>query len=124
MNNKKFFEEGGKEKTKKLLDDIKKSFHFCCDLQFKSGNFPAGTSKQEKDYLVQFCHGSPGAIPSLIRGFELFGEKRFLEAAEKAGENVWKCGLLKKGFGLCHGISGNGYFFLSLYRFLFNVKIS
>lgn len=119
MNNKKLFEEGGKEKrekTQKLLSDIKRSFHFCCDLQFKSGNFPAGTSKQEKDYLVQFCHGSSGAIPSLIRGFELFGEKRFLEAAEKAGENVWECGLLKKGFGLCHGISGNGYFFLSLYR--------
>ena len=52
INNKKIFEEGGKEKTEKtqkFLNDIKRSFHFCCDLQFKSGNFPAGTSKVEKD---------------------------------------------------------------------------
>jgi hypothetical protein len=30
--------------------------------------------------------------------------------------NIWQRGLLKKGLGLCHGISGNGYAFLSAYR--------
>ena len=29
---------------------------------------------------------------------------------------VWKYGLLKKGPGICHGIAGNGYGFLCLYR--------
>lgn len=32
-----------------------------------------------------------------------------------AGEVVWKRGLLKR-VGICHGISGNAYVFLSLYR--------
>jgi hypothetical protein len=29
---------------------------------------------------------------------------------------VWRRGILKKGFGLCHGISGNGMALLTLYR--------
>lgn len=40
----------------------------------------------------------------------------FEDAATMAGENIWLNGILKKGFGLCHGISGNGYGLLSLYR--------
>ena len=35
---------------------------------------------------------------------------------QEAGELVWKYGLLKKGPGICHGIAGNGYTFLSLRR--------
>jgi len=38
-----------------------------------------------------------------------------LQAAVDAGEVVWKRGLLKR-VGMCHGISGNTYVFLSLYR--------
>lgn len=29
---------------------------------------------------------------------------------------IWHRGLLRKGPGLCHGVSGNGYAFLLLYR--------
>ena len=39
----------------------------------------------------------------------------------RSAENVWQRGLLKKGLGLCHGISGNGYAFLSAYRATQNV---
>ena len=39
-----------------------------------------------------------------------------LQAAERAGDVVWSSGLLKKGPGLCHGVSGNGYALLALYR--------
>ncbi len=42
--------------------------------------------------------------------------KRYLEAAVKCGEVVWQRGLLKKGCGLCHGVSGNAYTFLQLYK--------
>jgi hypothetical protein len=31
-------------------------------------------------------------------------------------EVVWARGLLRKGVGLCHGISGNAYVFLYLFR--------
>ena len=42
--------------------------------------------------------------------------QRFLTAARRAGECVWRLGLLHKGPGLCHGISGNAYSLLALYR--------
>lgn len=39
----------------------------------------------------------------------------FWQAAVEAGEVVWQRGLLRR-LGLCHGISGNAYVFLSLHR--------
>ncbi|KAF6024460.1 LANCL2 [Bugula neritina] len=32
------------------------------------------------------------------------------------GDVVWKRGLLRKGYGICHGVAGNAYTFLSLYK--------
>jgi len=29
---------------------------------------------------------------------------------------VWNRGILKKGYGICHGVAGNAYSFLSLYK--------
>ena len=40
----------------------------------------------------------------------------YLNEAKKCGEVTWHRGLLKKGYGLCHGVSGNAYSFLDLYR--------
>ncbi len=39
-----------------------------------------------------------------------------MEAALRCGEVVWQRGLLVKGYSLCHGVAGNGYTFLQLYR--------
>lgn len=66
--------------------------------------------------LYQWCHGSPGVIPCLLKGFEVFGNRRFLKQARLAANVVWQRGLLAKGNGLCHGITGNAYCFLALYR--------
>lgn len=38
------------------------------------------------------------------------------QAATRAAEVVWHRGLLKKGPGLCHGLTGNGYALLRVYR--------
>lgn len=46
----------------------------------------------------------------------MFGVPQYLEDALQCGEVVWKWGLLKKGYGLCHGAAGNAYTFLALYR--------
>ena len=46
---------------------------------------------------------------------KVFGDGEFLEAAVAAAEVVWNRGLLKR-VGICHGVSGNTYVFLSLYR--------
>uniref|UniRef100_A0AC34GCK7 LanC-like protein n=1 Tax=Panagrolaimus sp. ES5 TaxID=591445 RepID=A0AC34GCK7_9BILA len=37
-------------------------------------------------------------------------------AAHACSELIWQKGLLHKGPGLCHGVSGNGYAFLMMYR--------
>jgi lantibiotic modifying enzyme len=39
-----------------------------------------------------------------------------MERALSAGDVVWERGLLRKGYGVCHGTAGNGYVFLTLYR--------
>lgn len=44
-----------------------------------------------------------------------------MQAAVDAGEVVWSRGLLKR-VGICHGISGNTYVFLSLYRLTGNME--
>ncbi|CAN0431393.1 unnamed protein product, partial [Ectocarpus fasciculatus] len=64
--------------------------------------------------LVQWCHGSPGIIPMLTKAHEVFEDDRYLEMARRSSEVVWKRGLLTKGNGICHGVAGNGYAFLSL----------
>jgi hypothetical protein len=35
------------------------------------------------------------------------------EIVQKGLKYVWEYGILKKGFGLCHGISGNAYLFIA-----------
>ena len=62
------------------------------------------------------CHGAPGAVFLFSQAYAVLGERRFLEAAMRAGEVVWTRGLLRKGPGACHGISGNAYALLRLYK--------
>lgn len=89
-----------------------------------SGNIPS-SANNEKDKLVQWCHGAAGIIPALCTCVRVARRERrgkgsafYLAEAEKLGEIVWTRGLLHKGLGLCHGVSGNGYAFLTLARTL------
>lgn len=112
--------------TNKLLICTKASLEYLLKFQTKDGNFPATALEDEKESLVQFCHGSPGAVPCLLLASEVFktesvGERCF-KSALLAGENIWNFGILKKGYGLCHGITGNAYSFLSLYRYTNDLK--
>lgn len=34
----------------------------------------------------------------------------------KCGDIVWKRGLLRRGYGICHGVAGNAYVFLALFK--------
>ena len=45
----------------------------------------------------------------------MYGDERYLQAAVRCGEVVWARGLLRKGYGLCHGAAGNAYVFLRLF---------
>ena len=55
----------------------------------------------------------------LCQAVELFPEQadRLIELAQSAGQATWEKGLILKGNGICHGISGNGYMLHTLYRF-------
>lgn len=82
----------------------------------ESKNYPSREGNNA-DKLVQWCHGAPGVALTLCKASEVFKDKVLKDAAVDAGEVVWKRGLLRK-VGLCHGISGNAYTFLALYRLL------
>ena len=105
-------EDGG------LMKALEASCVFMAELQYHSGNFPSSYGSTS-DRLVHFCHGANGAIPFLIECHKLFQDESYLIRAEKAAKCIWQRGILKKGNGLCHGITGNAYHFLSLYVHFF-----
>ncbi|KAL1567144.1 transcription factor [Salvia divinorum] len=83
--------------------DVKGTLRYMIKNHFASGNYPSREGN-EADELVHWCHGH-----------QVFKAEEFAQAAIEAGDVVWNRGLLKR-VGICHGISGNAYVFLSLYR--------
>lgn len=53
---------------------------------------------------------------TLLLLWQVFKEEKYLKEAADCAEVIWQRGLLRKGYGLCHGTAGNGYAFLSLYQ--------
>lgn len=47
---------------------------------------------------------------------QVFREEKYLREAMECSDVIWQRGLLRKGYGICHGTAGNGYSFLSLYH--------
>jgi len=81
-----------------------------------SGNLQSH-ARADNDELVHWCTGAPGYVLLLAKASQVFDEISYLERAEKAARKViFSRGLVRKGVGLCHGISGNAYAFLALYR--------
>jgi lantibiotic modifying enzyme len=76
--------------------------------QYDSGNFPSSLPPG-RDRLVQFCHGAPGVVASLVSIKKYFPklEERIERVIAKGRECIWERGLLTKEPCLCHGISGN-----------------
>jgi lantibiotic modifying enzyme len=48
--------------------------------------------------------------------FKIYKHERYLQAAKTCAEVIWKRGILKKGYGICHGVAGNGYALLQVYQ--------
>ena len=79
------------------------------DLQFQqSGNFPSSVPVGG-DRLVQFCHGAPGFVLSLVSLRPHFPDlqARIDTAIERGRGATWERGLLTKTSCLCHGVAGN-----------------
>lgn len=51
------------------------------------------------------------------RAYMMLGKKDcYLQVCREMAEVVWKFGLLRKGPGICHGVSGSGFVHLLMYR--------
>ncbi|KAM4027678.1 lanC-like protein 2 [Anomaloglossus baeobatrachus] len=98
-----------------LTELVKPSIDYVRHKKFRSGNYPSSLSN-ETDRLVHWCHGAPGVVHMLLQAHKLFKEDKYLKDATDCGDVIWQRGLLRKGYGICHGTSGNGYAFLALYR--------
>lgn len=78
------------------------------EYSFCSGNIMASL-ESKSDKLVHWCHGAPGWITLCLQLSKI-------ETAKNMAKVIWERGLLRKGLGLCHGIPGNAYCFLQLYK--------
>ncbi|KAH8415300.1 hypothetical protein KR222_002097 [Zaprionus bogoriensis] len=107
------------------LRDIKRSIDFFLELQDSEGNFPVALedlrSGRDKR-LVHWCHGAPGAVYVMAKAYLIFKEDKYLLSLRRAADLVWKKGFLRKGPGICHGVAGNGYVFLLLFRLTNDMK--
>ena len=100
---------------------------------FESGNLISSIPQtgrerdfmKKSDHLVQFCHGAPGHVFLLTQLYHTATDgnqtshdsSKYLSLAKGITESViLPRGLLRKGVGLCHGISGNAYCFLSIWH--------
>ena len=96
---------------------IQQTLDHLLSLQYKSGNFPTKDySDTRVDELVHWCHGAPGFANLLHQAYEVYNDDKYLCGLGKISqvylEIQW---VLRKGFGLCHGVCGNAYPFLTLY---------
>ncbi|CAN1160975.1 LanC-like protein GCL2 [Linum perenne] len=101
------------------IKDVKDTLYYMILNRFQSKNYPSSEEDRSRDVLVHWCHGAPGIALTFIKAAKVFGDTGFIEAALDAADIIWNRGLLKR-VGLCHGISGNAYVFLSLYRMTSN----
>ncbi|KAJ1294975.1 hypothetical protein BS78_01G187900 [Paspalum vaginatum] len=101
-------------------DDVRNTLQYMIKNRFPSSNYPSSEGN-ESDRLVHWCHGAPGVCLTLAKAYEVFQDDHFKQSAAEAAEVVWNRGLLKR-VGICHGVSGNAYVFLALYRLTGNVE--
>uniref|UniRef100_A0A8C9WA87 Glutathione S-transferase LANCL1 n=1 Tax=Scleropages formosus TaxID=113540 RepID=A0A8C9WA87_SCLFO len=100
-----------------------------CEVVLVSGESLSKKSRNEEqspllyewhqEYYVGVAHGLAGIYYFLM---QVFGVAQYLVDALQCGEVIWQRGLLKKGYGLCHGAAGNGYAFLALYKLTHDPK--
>ena len=88
--------------------NLKDATNFVLNCEDSVGNYPPmpGEVRDDWNELVHWCHGAPGVVYLLTKAYLIWKEEKYLQAAVRCGEVVWKKGLLRKGPGICHGIAG------------------
>jgi len=103
------------------IQQVKQSIDFIYQTQEDNGNFVPSTDElthkgPQEHELVDWGNGAPGVIHLMGKAYQVFKEDKYLGSCVRAADLIWRRGLLKKGPGLCHGVAGNGYAFLMMYR--------
>ncbi|XP_033635990.1 lanC-like protein 3 [Asterias rubens] len=102
--------------------DIRDSVEFLVTCLENEGNIPPALDecgrqvRPAEQELLHWCHGAPGVVYLFAKAYLTWKEEAYLNACKKCSEITWTKGLLKKGPGICHGVAGNGYVFLLMYR--------
>jgi len=98
--------------TPSLAPRLQPALRQLLNMQQDDGNWPSSEESGAGGRLVQFCHGAPGFVFSLIALRPHFPDlrNRFDDAIERARECIEDRGLLKKEPSLCHGIFGNALY--------------
>ncbi|KAK7422305.1 hypothetical protein QQZ08_009527 [Neonectria magnoliae] len=95
-----------------LAPELSSRLEKLLELQTSDGNWPdSGRCLREgrTPNLVQWCHGAPGFVYSLLSLRPYFPSlHEQIDTAVKRGQGlIWRHGLLTKEPSLCHGIFGN-----------------
>eukprot|EP01006_Ploeotia_vitrea_P016640 TRINITY_DN47406_c0_g1_i1.p1 TRINITY_DN47406_c0_g1~~TRINITY_DN47406_c0_g1_i1.p1 ORF type:complete len:937 (-),score=60.40 TRINITY_DN47406_c0_g1_i1:72-2882(-) len=69
-----------------------------------------------REALVHWCHGIPGVVPFLVKAGWVLRDCRYYNVSRALCRKLWEVGILLKGLGLCHGVCGNAYPFLTMWR--------
>ncbi|RFU34160.1 hypothetical protein B7463_g2168, partial [Scytalidium lignicola] len=79
------------------------------DAQREDGNWYVRANLPDPTNLVQFCHGAPGFVLSLMKLRPHFPnlQSRIDKAIELGRKCTWEQGILIKEPNLCHGVTGN-----------------
>ena len=101
-----------------INDLVKPSIDKLTLYRYPSGNFLSSVETGNDDRLVHWCHGAPGVGLLYAEAAEHFPDSRsaLSEVAANCADITWERGLLKKGYGLCHGAAGNAYLFLAAFK--------
>lgn len=94
---------------------VKASIEFVLNTRQMDGHYKTMASTSDSD-CAEFAQGTTGALMLFLKAYKHFREYRYLRAAIDASDVLWGEGLLKKGNGLAHGVAGNAYAFLLLYK--------
>ncbi|KZV96123.1 hypothetical protein EXIGLDRAFT_833897 [Exidia glandulosa HHB12029] len=101
---------------KPYIEEILETVDCLVDLQMENGNWSVGVGHPKND-LVHWCHGAPGFIlllshilsSSLPLDLSPTRRDKYTISLSKAVAHTWERGILTKGPGICHGITGSAY---------------
>uniref|UniRef100_A0A6B2L6W4 Uncharacterized protein n=1 Tax=Arcella intermedia TaxID=1963864 RepID=A0A6B2L6W4_9EUKA len=100
-------------KNEKWRKDLIQSMDYLCGMLGSDGSFP---SRLKGSNLTQWCHGPTGMVFLMCRAYQTLNDEKYRKAAILSAQAIWAKGFLTKGGGLCHGISGNAYALLAVYK--------